>query len=71
MGHRTFWGQPHIMYPLWVTMLLRISGWQRSSYPMPEIYYQSINQFMACNGSYATVNEIFSLIGIGMSSNLS
>ena len=25
---------------------------------MPKSYYQSINQFMAFNGSYAIVNEI-------------
>ena len=25
---------------------------------MPKSYYQSINQFMACDGSYAIVNEI-------------
>ena len=38
---------------------------------MPKSCYQSINQFMACDGSYAIVNEICDLIGIGMSSNLS
>ena len=38
---------------------------------MPESYYQSINQFMACDRSYAIVNEICNLIGIGMNSNLS
>ena len=38
---------------------------------MPKSYYQSINQFMACDGSYAIVNEIYDLIGIGMSSTLS
>ena len=38
---------------------------------MPKSYYQSINQFMACNGSYAIINEICDLIGIGMSSTLS
>ena len=48
-----------------------MSGWQRSSYPMPKSYYQSINQFMVCDGSYAVVNEIRDLIGIGMSSTLS
>ena len=51
-------------------MLLRMSGWQRSSYLMPESYYQSINQFIACDGSYAIVNEIHDLIGVGMSSTL-
>ena len=38
---------------------------------MPESYYQSINPFMACNGSYVIVNEIFDLIGISISSTLS
>ena len=38
---------------------------------MPKIYCQSIDYFMACDGSYAIVNEICNLIGIGMSSNLS
>ena len=60
-----------IMYLLWVTMLLRMCGWQRSSYPLPKSYYQSFNQFMACDGSYAIVNEICNLIGIGMSSTFS
>ena len=38
---------------------------------MPKSYYESINQFIACDGSYAIVNEIHDLIGIGMSSTLS
>ena len=38
---------------------------------MPESYFQSINRFMACAGSYDIVNEIHDLIGIGMSSTLS
>ena len=33
---------------------------------MPKSYYQSINQFMACDGSYAIVNKICNLIGIGI-----
>ena len=59
MGHRTFFlgDSLSIMYPLWVIMLLRMSGWQRSSYPMPKSYYQSINQFMACDGFCVIVNE--------------
>ena len=59
------------MYALWVMMLLRMSGWKRSSYVMPKSYYQSIDQFMACDGSYAIVKEICNLIGIIMSSTLS
>ena len=59
------------MYPLWVIMLLRVSGWQRSSYAMPESYYYIINQFMACDESYAIINGIHNLIGIGMSFTLS
>ena len=38
---------------------------------MPKTYYQSIGYLMACDGSYAIVNEILNLISIGMSSNLS
>ena len=37
---------------------------------MLKSYYQSINQFMACDGSYAIINEICDLIGISMSCNL-
>ena len=59
------------MYHLWVIMLLRMSGWQKSRYLMPKSCYQSIDQFMACDGSYAIVNEICDLFGVGMSSNLS
>ena len=37
---------------------------------MPKSYYQSINQFIACDGSNAMDNEICDLIGIGMSFTL-
>ena len=37
---------------------------------MLKSYYQSINQFMACDGSYAIVNKICGLISISMSSTL-
>ena len=38
---------------------------------MPKSYCQSIGYFMACDESYAIVNEIRDLIGIFMSSYLS
>ena len=38
---------------------------------MPKSYYQSLDQFMACDGPYAIVNEIHNLIAIGISSTLS
>ena len=38
---------------------------------MPKSYCQSMGYFMACDRSYAIVNGICDLIGIGMSSNLS
>ena len=37
---------------------------------MPKSCFQSINLFMAYDGSYAIVKEICNLIGVGMSSNL-
>ena len=38
---------------------------------MPKNCYQSISQFMACDEFCAIFNEIYYLIGIGISSNLS
>ena len=52
-------------------MLLRISGWQKSGYPMPRKHYQSISQFMACDEFCAFVNEICDLIGFIINSYLS
>ena len=49
MGNGTFRGQDELMYFLWVMMLLIISGWQSSSYPMPKSFYQQISHYMACD----------------------
>ena len=59
------------MYYLWAMILLRMSGWQKSSCLIPKSFYQSIGQFMACDEFYAIDNEIHYLLGIGISSKLS
>ena len=42
VGHRTYKAQTQYYYHLWVMMLLRMSGWQRNSYPMPKSFCLSI-----------------------------
>ena len=58
-------------YCLCIIMLLRISGWQRSTYPMPKSYYQSVRYFMAYDKFCVIINQIHNFIEASISSNLS